>query len=86
MTADATPTTTLSGIASTTPTAKANLSVAGRWEMVVASGLTTSGQEFSQTINGDVTFDNSGVTVLSGLPTAATTTLTRPCRRRCSCR
>jgi hypothetical protein len=77
--ADATPTTTLQGIGSTTPTAKANLSVAnpvaGRWEIVIASGLTTSGQEFSQTINGDVTFDNSGVTVLSGLPTVATTAL-----------
>ena len=39
--ADATPTTTLQGIGSTTPTAKANLSVAnpvaGRWEIVVAS-------------------------------------------------
>jgi hypothetical protein len=77
--ADATPTTTLLGIGSTTPTAKANLSVAnpvaGRWEIVVASSLTTSGQEFSQTINGDVAFDNSGVTVLSGLPTATTTTV-----------
>ena len=77
--ADATPTTTLLGIGSTTPTAKANLSVtnpvAGRWEIVIASGLETSGQEFSQTINGDVAFDDSGVTVLSGLPTAATTTL-----------
>ena len=38
-TADATPTTTLQGIGSTTPTAKANLSVAnpvaGRWEIVI---------------------------------------------------
>jgi Subtilase family len=77
--ADATPTTTLQGIGSTTPTAKANLSVAnpvaGRWEIVIAQGLETSGQEFSQTINGDVSFDNSGVLVMSGLPTAATTTL-----------
>jgi hypothetical protein len=77
--ADATPTTTLQGIGSTTPTAKANLSVAnpaaGRWEVVVLGGLTTSGQEFSQVVNGNVTFDNSGVTVLSGLPSAATTTI-----------
>jgi hypothetical protein len=79
VTADATPTKTLQGIGSTTPTAKANVSVAnpvaGRWEIAILSGLTTSGQEFSQTINGNVTFDNSGVTVLSGLPTATTTTL-----------
>jgi hypothetical protein len=77
--ADATPTTTLQGIGSTTPTAKANLSVAnpvaGRWEIVVLGGLTTSGQEFSQTVNGDVTFDDSGVTVLSGLPSSAATTI-----------
>jgi hypothetical protein len=77
--ADATPTTTLQGIGSTTPTAKANLSVAnpaaGRWEIVVLGGLTTSGHEFSQTVDGDVTFDDSGVTVLSGLPGAATTTI-----------
>jgi hypothetical protein len=77
--ADATPTTTLQGIGSTTPTARANLSVAnpapGRWLIVVVLNLTTSGQEFTQVVNGDVTFNNSGVTVLSGLPTASTTTL-----------
>jgi hypothetical protein len=77
--ADATPTTTLQGVGSTTPTALANLSVAdpapGRWLIVVQLNLTTSGQEFSQVVNGDVTFNNSGVTVLSGLPTATTTTL-----------
>ena len=77
--ADATPTTTLQGIGSTTPTAKANLSVAnpaaGRWEIVIVLNLTTSGKEFSQVINGNVSFNNSGVTVLSGLPGAATTTI-----------
>jgi hypothetical protein len=77
--ADATPTTTLQGVGSTTPTAKADLSVAnpvaGRWEIVVVLNLTTSGQEFSQTINGDVSFDDSGVTVLSGLPSSASTTI-----------
>ncbi|HEY1734776.1 MAG TPA: S8 family serine peptidase, partial [Acidimicrobiales bacterium] len=77
--ADATPTTTLQGIGSTTPTAKADLSVAnpvaGRWEIVILGGLTTSGQEFSQAVNGDVSFDNSGVTVLSGLPSSASTTV-----------
>jgi Subtilase family len=77
--ADATPTTTLAGIGSTTPTARANLSVAnpvaGRWEIVIAGGLTTSGEEFSQTVNGNVSFDNPGVLVMSGLPTTATTTL-----------
>jgi hypothetical protein len=77
--ADATPTTTLQGVGSTTPTALANLSVAnpaaGRWLIVVQLNLTTSGQEFSQVVNGDVTFNNSGVTVLSGLPTAPTTTI-----------
>ena len=77
--ADATPTTTLQGIGSTVPTALANLSVAnpaaGRWLIVVQLNLTTSGQEFSQTIKGTVTFNNSGVTLLSGLPTSASTTL-----------
>jgi hypothetical protein len=76
---DATPTTTLQGIGSTTPTALANLSVAnpapGRWLIVVVLNLTTSGKEFSQVVNGDVTFNNSGVTVLGGLPTSASTTL-----------
>ena len=79
VTADATPTTTLQGVGSTTPTAKANLSVAnpapGRWLIVVVLNLTTSGQEFTQVVNGDVTFNNSGVTVLSGLPTSSTTIL-----------
>jgi hypothetical protein len=77
--ADATPTTTLQGVGSTTPTALANLSVAnpaaGRWLVVVVLNLTTSGQEFTQVVNGNVTFNNSGVTVLSGLPTSASTTL-----------
>jgi hypothetical protein len=76
---DATPTTTLQGIGSTTPTALANLAVAdpapGRWLVVVQLNLTTSGKEFSQVVNGDVTFNNSGVTVLSGLPTSSATTL-----------
>ena len=76
--AEATPTTTLQGIRSTTPREGEPVvpnPVAGRWEIVIDLGLTTCGNEFSQTINGDVTFDNSGVTVLSGLPTATTTTL-----------
>jgi subtilase family protein len=77
--ADATPTTTLEGAGSTTPAALANLSVAdpapGRWLIVVVLNLTTSGKEFSQVVNGDVTFNNSGVTVLSGLPTSSSTTL-----------
>jgi hypothetical protein len=76
---DATPTTTLQGIGSTTPTALANLAVAdpapGRWLVVVQLNLTTSGKESSQVVNGDVTFNNSGVTVLSGLPTSSSTTL-----------
>ena len=79
MSADATPTTTLQGIGSTTPTATANLSVANPARRPVGDrhplGPDDQGQEFSQTINGDVTFDNSGVTVLSGLPTVATTAL-----------
>ncbi|MGH2893420.1 MAG: S8 family serine peptidase, partial [Solirubrobacteraceae bacterium] len=77
--ADATPTTTLQGVGSTTPTALANLSVAdpaaGRWLIVVQLNLTTSGQEFSQVVNGNVTFNDSGVDVLSGLPTSTSTTL-----------
>ena len=77
--ADATPTTTLLGAGSTTPTALANLAVAdpaaGRWLVVVQLNLATSGQEFSQTVNGDVTFNNSGVSVLLGLPTSSATTL-----------
>ena len=77
--ADATPTTTLQGVGSTTPTGLANLTVAnpvaGRWLIVVQLNLTTSGQEFSQVVNGNVTFNDNTVTVLSGLPTAATTTL-----------
>ncbi len=77
--ADATPTTTLQGVGSTTPTALANLSVAdpapGRWLIDIQLNLITSGKEFSQVVNGDVTFNNSGVTVLSGLPTSSSTTL-----------
>jgi hypothetical protein len=77
--ADATPTTTLQGVGSTTPTALANLSVAdpapGQWLIDIQLNLTTSGKEFSQVVNGDVTFNNSGVTVLSGLPTSSSTTL-----------
>ena len=78
---DATPTTTLQGIGSDKPTALANLSVAnpaaGRWEIVVVLNLTTSGEEFSQVVKGNVTFNDSGVTVDSGLPTSASTTLTQ---------
>jgi hypothetical protein len=77
--ADATPTTTLQGVGSTTPTALANLSVAdpapGRWLIDIQLNLITSGMEFSQVVNGNVTFNNSGVTVLTGLPTSASTTL-----------
>jgi hypothetical protein len=75
--ADATPTTTLQGVGSTTPTAKADMSVVapapGRWLVAIQEGLTTSGQEFSQTINGDVTFNTTSVTELSGLPANAST-------------
>ena len=76
--ADATPTTTQVPPANPA-VALANLSVAnpipGRWEIVVVLNLTTSGNEFSQAINGDVTFNNSGVSVASGLPTSASTTI-----------
>ncbi len=76
--ADATPTTTV--VPAPDPAvALANLSVAdpipGRWEIVVVLNLTTSGTEFSQVINGDVTFNNSGVSVASGLPTSTSTTI-----------
>ncbi len=76
--ADATPTTTI--VPTPSPAvALANLSVAnpipGRWEIVVVLNLTTSGNEFSQVINGDVTFNNSGVSVASGLPTSTSTTI-----------
>ncbi len=78
MLADATPTTTQVPPANPA-VALANLSVAnpipGRWEIVVVLNLTTSGNEFSQAINGDVTFNNSGVSVASGLPTSASTTI-----------
>ena len=77
--ADATPTTTLQGADAASPAALANLSVAnpaaGRWLIVVQLNLTTSGQEFSQVVNGNVTFNDSGVDVLSGLPTDPTTTI-----------
>ena len=77
--ADATPTTTLQGIGSTTPTALGNLSVAnpaaGRWLIVVQLNLTTSGQEFSQIVKGNVTFNDSGVVVDTPLPDSASTTL-----------
>jgi Subtilase family len=76
--ADATPTTTVVP-APNPPVALANLSVAnpipGEWEIVVVLNLTTSGNEFSQVINGDVRFNNSGVSVVSGLPTSTSTTL-----------
>jgi hypothetical protein len=75
--ADATPTTTLQGVGSTTPTGKADMSVvapaAGRWLVAIQEGLTTSGNEFGQTVNGDVTFNTTSVTPLSGLPTTSST-------------
>ena len=78
--ADATPSTTVTPPnIGAGPSGLANLSVAnpaaGRWLIVVQLNLTTSGNEFSQMVKGDVTFNNSGVTVLSGLPTSASTTL-----------
>ncbi len=78
--ADATPSTTVTPPnIGAGPSGLANLSVAnpaaGRWLIVVQLNLTTSGNEFSQVVKGDVTFNNSGVTVLSGLPTSASTTL-----------
>jgi hypothetical protein len=70
--ADATPTTTLQGADATTPEANADFSVvkpmAGRWLIAIQEGLTTSGKEFGQTVNGDVTFNNNSVSVVSGLP------------------
>jgi hypothetical protein len=75
--ADATPTTTLQGVEAITPEAKADFSVvnpmAGRWLIAIQEGLTTSGKEFGQTINGDVTFNTTSVTVLSGLPHSGST-------------
>jgi hypothetical protein len=70
--ADVTPTTTQQAPDPTTGVADANLTVpdpvAGRWEIVIIMDtVTTSGNEFSQTFNGNVSFDN-GVSVLSGLP------------------
>lgn len=78
--ADATPSTTVTPPnIGAGPSGLANLSVAnpaaGRWLIVVQLNLTTSGNEFSQVVKGNVTFNNSGVTVLSGLPTSASTTL-----------
>ena len=87
--ADATPSTTVQGIGSR-PTGKANLSVAnptaGRWLIVVQLNLTTSGNEFSQAVKGNVTFNNSGVTVLKGLPTRPQRPSHRARRTRSSCR
>ena len=74
---DATPTTTLQGVGSTTPTAKAALVVpnptAGRWEIDVELNLTTSGKEFTQNVAGSVAFNASRATVINGLPTDAAT-------------
>jgi hypothetical protein len=76
---DATPTTTLQGADATTPTAKAALvvpnPVAGRWEIDVELNLTTSGQEFTQNVDGTLAFNTSQVSVISGLPTSPTTTI-----------
>jgi hypothetical protein len=73
--ADATPTTTLQGTDATTPQAKADFSVvapmAGRWLIAIQEGLTTSGKEFGQTVNGDVTFNDKSVSALPNLPTSA---------------
>ena len=75
---DATPSTTVLGAGSTT-TAAANLAVAkpkaGRWLINVQLDGDTSGKEFSQVVFGKVTFGDSGVTVLSGLPTKTATVI-----------
>ena len=85
--ADATPTTTLQGVGSTTPTARANLSVAnpvaGRWLIVVVLNLTTSGKEFSQVINGNVSFNDPTVTPVS-LPSSSATTIAQGSSRSVS--
>ncbi len=73
---DATPTTTIQG--STTPVALANLiapnPVPGVWEIDVELNLTTSGLEFTQTVSGNVSYNQVHVTP-SGLPTSSSTTL-----------
>ena len=82
---DKTPTTTLQGIGSDNadsarPTCRWPTRLAGRWEIVVQLNLTTSGKEFSQVVNGNVTFNNSGRDRDSGLPTSASTTLAQGTR------
>jgi Peptidase inhibitor I9 len=76
---DTTPTRTLQGIGSTTPTAAAALvvptPVAGVWEIDVKLNLTTSGNEFLQNVAGTVLFNAVKVGAPTGLPTVATTTI-----------
>jgi hypothetical protein len=75
---DATPTTTLQGVGSDQPTAAAALvapsPVAGRWEIDVELNLTVSGQEFEQTVKGDVAYNQGQLSVYS-LPTSTTTVI-----------
>ena len=63
VTTDATPTTTVQGIGSTTPLADASLVTVnpkpGRWEIDVMLKLTTSGKEFTQTVHGTVGYNQS---------------------------
>jgi hypothetical protein len=77
---DATPTTTLQGIGSTTPTAAAALSVvnpaAGLWEIDEKLNLTTSGNEFNQVVSGSIGINVDSAKVLNGLPTSSATLIT----------
>ena len=75
---DATPTTTLQGVGSEVPQALASLTtanpVAGRWEIDVVLNLTVSGQEFTQTVYGNVSYNQASVQTYA-LPTSADTTI-----------
>jgi hypothetical protein len=85
---DRTPTTTLQGVGSSTPTALAALvvtaPVAGRWEVDVELNLTTSGKEFTQAVAGTLGLNQSKVKVISGVPTSATTTIVQGVARNFS--
>jgi hypothetical protein len=75
---DATPTTTMQGIGADTPRADAALVAAnpapGRWEVDVELNLTTSGNEFTQTVKGTLGFNQAKITTFA-LPTSAATTI-----------
>jgi hypothetical protein len=81
VTTDATPTTTLQGVGSTTPLADAALVTAnpkpGRWEIDVMLRLTTSGKEFTQQVHGTVGYDQSDAFAYN-LPSAGSTVAAKP--------